>query len=271
MPRGWYDYFGNALPEEPTEEDIAKRDFNLRIMADKKPYFMCYIYPSLMTKYKDYIRAAERKCLFQFGIPIQSLLSMDADDMTEEQVSFVTYYYSRMPVSNNNCVMNRICRKIESLFPSGAQFAGIERPFDYSILKSNTHYTKHHYYAVKELYDEYMARLQEAASQARRQRKDSSARAMEKENFLREFVESVEAACSNSKELCDIVLDICYRKEGTKQFAWDVCGRQILANLLEHTDGVIRYPIVDPDGDFEYGGNRFSMFRKESTEWAKSL
>ena len=42
---------------------------------------------------------------------------------------------------------------------------------------------------------------------------------MLKEEYIRKCVE----ICPNEDELCNIVLDICYTTNNSKQFAWDVC------------------------------------------------
>ena len=69
---------------------------------------------------------------------------------------------------------------------------------------------------------------------------------------------------TNEDELCDIVLDICYTKEKSKQFAWDICGTVILKNLLNKNHNIINYPkMVSEDGDFEYCGKLFKMYKKE--------
>ena len=38
-----------------------------------------------------------------------------------------------------------------------------------------------------------------------------------------------------------------------------MCGGEIIQNLLRRNEGVISYPMIDPDGDIEYGGNTFSL------------
>lgn len=275
MPRGWFDYFGNALPENPTEEDIAKREFNLRIMADKKPYFMGYIYPKVMKDYKAFMKEVKFKCGFVYRAGIEDLLQLPEDKCTDEQQAFVHYYQNRMPVGNNNCVMNRICRKIEAEFGSKTKFDGITEPFDYSILMSDAGYSKYYFYIIKKLFEEHKQRMQDFMKQekvrnVRTSMSETDAR-MARENFVREFKEAAYSQCSNAEELCNIVVELCYRKEGTKQFAWDVCGDKILQNLLKKSGGFLSYPILDPDGDFEYGGWTFSMIRKESDVWAKLL
>lgn len=65
MPKYWYNRSSNSAEEFPDEEE---RKFNLRILADKKPYFMRYIYPNLMSQYRNYIKNTDKKCLREFRI-----------------------------------------------------------------------------------------------------------------------------------------------------------------------------------------------------------
>ena len=89
MPKAWYDRSANKLSDEPTEDEIRKREFNLRILADKKPYFMRYIYPELMRDYNTYMRNADVKCLREFRISLADLQALDADKLTDDQRDFL--------------------------------------------------------------------------------------------------------------------------------------------------------------------------------------
>jgi len=57
-----------------TQEEILKKQFNNKICGDKKSYFMCYIYPSLLKRYKEYRRSAERMCRVNFACKLNDLL-----------------------------------------------------------------------------------------------------------------------------------------------------------------------------------------------------
>ena len=77
------------------------------------------------------------------------------------------------------------------------------------------------------------------------------------------FRRKCEEICSNEDELCDIVLDICYKRETTKQFAWDICSNVIIKNLLKNNGNKIHYPkMVKGEGEFEYCGENFVMCEK---------
>ena len=81
------------------------------------------------------------------------------------------------------------------------------------------------------------------------------------------FRSRCEIICPNEDELCNIVVDLAYQTEGTKSFAWDICGDVILKNLLIRKNNTIHYPVItDNDGDFEYCGKNFTMYERKITD-----
>ena len=74
-----------------------------------------------------------------------------------------------------------------------------------------------------------------------------------------EFIQQCAKVCPNKTTLCDIVLDVCYKKSSSKRFAWEMCGPEIIQNLLARSGGAIRFPTKDEDGEITYCGKRFSM------------
>jgi len=265
MPRSWYDRHSNKLPEEYSDEDVQARDFNLRIIADKKPYFMRYIYPTLMSQYNTYIKNTRLKCLREFRMDVAELMAIPEDERTAEQSDFVRYYLGRMPVGMNDCVMNRICRIFEKEFDGYLKLNYSGNSFDTAIMKNGLEYTRNQYMAVSKLYKQHNERLMEQV-QALKNGRDAELeeRAWRASNLQRIFQEECLKVCSNSQQLCDLVIDICYQRVGTQQFAWDVCGGQIVENLLKRNDYMISYPVQDDCGDILYGGQRFRMVRKRS-------
>lgn len=258
MPRAWYDFHANKLPDNPSENDIERRELGLSVLADKKPYFMRYIYPALMTDYNTYIKNTNVKCLREFRMELKELLSADQDNLSERQKEFVHYYHSRMPVGMNDCVMNRICRRFEKEFDGWLKLHASKEDFDYSILKDeDVEYTKAQYYAVSKLYAQHNERLQAFRQCQKKTRVEPDG--WDTQNIRRVFTEESFKICSNSKVLCNIVVDLCYHKVGSQQFAWDICGSEILMNLLRKNGFKISFPALDPDGDITYGGNKFCM------------
>lgn len=131
IPDTWYNWIANKLSKAKDSDE--KKDFwiNRKIIADKKPYFMQYIYPSERVELNNYKKKNNEKCLMRFRITLDELLQKE--NKTKEEERFIYCYYDRMPLGNAPCTINRICWKIEELFDG--KYCNIESNFDYSILK----------------------------------------------------------------------------------------------------------------------------------------
>lgn len=262
MPKDWYDRAANRITDDLSEEEVQRRLFNLRVLADKKPYFMRYIYPNLMSQYNTYIKNTDKKCMREFRQTIEELMAKSPDELTQAEAEFIDYYIQRMPVGMHPCVMNKICRRFEEEFDNYFLKNISEEDFDYSIMKSGQEYTTTQYNAIAKLYEQYTKRLQEYMQFSKRERIDEDESATKRSLMVRDFKVECERACSNSAQLCDIILDLCYRRSGSKQFCWDICSEEIIENLLKNNDNTIYFPVQDEDGDIEFCGKRFTLESK---------
>ena len=165
--------------------------------------------------------------------------------------------------------MNRICRRFEKEFDGYLGRHNAETAFDYALMKSGAEYSRAQYNAILKLYEGYNKRLRSYAVFANYERVDEYDSFSKMLEMKSEFIQECAKACPNRSVLCDIVLDICYTRSSTKRFAWEVCGDEIIHNLLMKNGGVISYPALDTSGDIVYGGNRFSMkyTRQEDEVW----
>lgn len=262
MPKDWYDRAANRITDDLSEEEVQRRLFNLRVLADKKPYFMRYIYPNLMSQYNTYIKNTDKKCMREFRQTIEELMAKSPDELTQAEAEFIDYYIQRMPVGMHPCVMNKICRRFEEEFDNYFLKNISEEEFDYSIMKSGQEYTTTQYNAIAKLYEQYTKRLQEYMQFSKRERIDEDESATKRSLMIRDFKVECERACSNAAQLCDIILDLCYRRSGSKQFCWDICSEEIIDNLLKNNDNTIYFPVQDEDGDIEFCGKRFTLESK---------
>jgi hypothetical protein len=254
MPPEWHDRHNvNKI------EDEEKRRFYLRIVADRKPYFMRVIYPTLMWQYNTYLKNTNKNALREFQMTVPELQALPESALTERQKDFLRYYEVRMPVGDHNCVMNRICHRFEDTFDGYLGRHNAETAFDYTIMKSGVGYSKRQYDAICELCEEYNSRLSNYVVYTKYERTDDFDAYLETERLRVEFEESCAKLCSNRYVLCDILLDICYRRNSTKRFAWAICGEEIVENLLRANGGIIRYPEADDTGDLEYNGSTFRV------------
>lgn len=254
MPRSWHDRHAVGQIEDP-----AKREFYTSIVADKKPYFMRLIYPDLMRQYNTYIKNTNKNAMREFSLSVDQLLQIPETGLTERQAEFLKYYHQRMPVGTGDCVMNKICRRFEEEFDGYIGAHNRTYPFDYTIMKSGVEYTPSMYNCIHRLYDDYSKRIRSYAVFASYERVDEYDSYFKMQEIREDFIRECAKACPNKKVLCDIVLDICYTRTASKRFAWDICGSEIIHNLLAKNNEMIYYPVRNDDGGITYCGERFSV------------
>lgn len=254
MPREWHDRHSVNMIE-----DAETRRFYLKLVADKKPYFMRIIYPALMKQYNTYIKNTNKNAMREFQMTVDEMLALPHSELSDRQKDFLRYYESRMPVGNNNCVMNRICRRFEREFDGYLGRHNVDTDFDYTIMKSGVEYSRTQYNSILKLYENYNKRLRNYAVFANYERVDEYDAFSQMLEMRNEFMQECTRICQNRFALCDIVLDICYKKSSTKRFAWEMCGDEIIQNLLARNGGILSYPTLDAGGWVEFGGNRFAV------------
>ena len=257
MPRLWYD-------RHAANKSEGDAKFQRSIVADKKPYFMRYIYPMLSKQYNTYIKNTDKNALREFQMTVAELKSIPKSDLTERQEEFLRYYDFRLPVGINPCVMNKICWRFEDEFDGHIGKHNSAIKFDYSIMRSEDEYTTKQFNSIKRLYDDYNKRLVNYAIFADYERIDDCDSFATLSVMNDEFRKECYKICPNASMLCNIILDICYTRSSTKRFAWNMCGSEIIHNLLIKNDNKISYPTLDCDGDIEFCGNKFIV---ETTEF----
>lgn len=257
MPRTWHDRHSvNKL------EDDAEREFYRKIVADKKPYFMRYIYPTLMKQYNTYIKNTDRNALREFQMTVSEMKKLPYESLTDRQKDFLRYFDYRMPVGVGDCVMNKICRRFENEFDGYINKHNMSVKFDYTIMRNNADYSNSQFNAIKKLYDDFNKRLRNYAIFADYERIDDCDSSKEMSAMNDEFRKECSIICQNEDSLCNIILDICYTRSSTKRFAWSMCGHNIIHNLLLKNNNTISFPVIDCNGDIYYCGERFSVISK---------
>lgn len=254
MPRGWYD-------RRSVAEDCENKELYTTIAAERKPYFMRYIYPNLMREYNTFIKTANRNSLMEFNKTLEELLATDKEDMTEREQEFVHYYHLKLPVGAGDCVMNRICRRFEEEFDGYIGKHSPECPFDYSILKNDSEYSKSQVGAIRSLITSYNNKVKSFEAFSKYERLDDDDYYEGLSLIDEEFASSCDKVCPDSDVLCNIAIDICYSTHVGKRFVWKFSSPSIIKTLLNNNGGVINIPVLDENGDVEYAGKRFSVKR----------
>lgn len=253
MPKWWYEFRGqrDALEVLPSMYST--------IVSDRKPYFMMYIYPDVKREYTKFIEQVNKDCRFDFDVSMDELMAIPKEDLTEDQEKFLFYVNKMNPVGTDLCVMNQICWKVEDAFNGYVYKANKSKEFNYKFMLSGCGYTDYDYQKIKGIYKRYAERVSEEQRAKSRYRVDEGTLVERRNATYQGFVQECWNACPNADELLDIVLDLCYPTNNSKQFAWDMCGGRIVFNMLKNHDYTIRVPVKSENGDFTYAGDIFCV------------
>ena len=248
-----------------TQEQI---EFDKSIIASHKPYFMTYVYPKLRSENNKYIKNSKSGVVRRFGKyglrTIEDLYKYDNKSIQMEQ--YLECYHILSPVGNNPCIVNRIAWIFENEFNSYlSKLSKIEKDSDkqfcnYDILKSNLAYSKSNYDKILQIYKNYSNLIKKYQQRKRIEKIDKFESWLQFQNYITWFQDECYRICQSEEELNNIVIDICYKTESSKQFAWDMCGNVMLKNLLNRNGWQAVYPYcVEQDGEFQYFGKEFVM------------
>lgn len=258
-PKHWYDYKTNRInidmeTGEILDDDktVEEKRFNLKIMANKKPYFFIYNYPALMSEYNSLMAENDTLSRVNFRKPFEDLLI--SEDKSEEEMKFVEHSNRLSPIFNNPCTMNIICHKIENLFKDVKSKIGDSSKFDYNIYKSNKRYKKDLLESVSKIIKEYKSELKNVR---KRVSSDNLNTEQVKQSLRQQVLQNLSIACPNEETLTNIILDITYGKNVNKEMAWSLVGDGIIKNLLNKNNNIIKHIKLDDDGDIEWNGYKF--------------
>ena len=259
MPIEWHDSFAVGRME-----DGEKKELYRRIVADRKPYFMKYIYDSLAHQYKEYRKKVDMNAYRQFGMNIDEMLALEEIELSEAQKTFLEYYEKLMPVGDGDCIMNKICHRFESEFDNKKNsFWHNAEQFDYSSLIGDSEYTTYQRDKILVLFNEYKDRVSRYMKIANAQGEDDESRVQALATIKQEFIAECQKMCPNEQTLYNIIIDVAGHKNETKKFVWDMCGDTIIDNLLEKNNNRFEYPIMSETGDVSFGGYNFEVVERE--------
>lgn len=256
MPKNWYISSENIAKDDDSDEIKAKKELDQRLCAAKKPYFFGYNYTTLKQEYDAFVRDTDEHIQSVTGKSIRDLLKNDGK-LHENEQKILEFYKKRLPLDVSPSTMNRICWAIEDEFDGVDVFENVD--FNYSIYKSGIEYSKEDYELIKlkcEAYKQKKRDINKKKFVDREDMEESAADQIIKLNA--ELEETCFSICSNEQVLCEILLDICYQDGIDVSIVWSLCGNIIVEKLAKKS-GVYSFPERNDDGDFDYGGVKFSM------------
>lgn len=255
-PKHWNSLSANNIEDDDDEYIIAKKEFNKKLVA-KKPYFFIYNYDYVGSNYKKYVSNANANAKLRFGKEIEELNK--SQNITEDERIFMENYRKYLPVDCSPGTINRICWKIEQEFPTLDVLPDVI--FDYHILTSESVYTMENFHLIEDMYNDYIKIVRDIKKRYAKRDDNLADSDMSEDIDLakEEFKAQCLSVCNNEKELTNILIELCYNSNSSKFVVWDLCGDQIIRNLLDKFGNKYTFPIKDVNGDIEFDGERFSL------------
>ncbi len=184
------------------------------------------------------------------------------ENKTEKELEFIRNYEFGSPVNVTPCLCNKIAWMVEEHFRDVSLLYKSE-PFDCELLKNpNVQYSTRMFNRIKEIKEKYDKAIKSMIichySNINSKEDEMSVMSF-KESMASEFREQCLKVCTDEEVLCNIVVDLCYTTNKSKQFAWDLCGNIMIRNLLKHNNYTLQFPLQSEDGDFTYKGLTFKM------------
>lgn len=250
MPKEWYDYHTNFIKDDDSDKVIAKKKFNQRICAFKKPYFFGYNYPSLKAEYDKQMSEINSNLKNMFCKTYEEMKK--SDNLTDTERDTLNAYSAKICLDMSPSTMNRICWAIESHFDHQIVNDGVNT-FSYQVYKSDADYSYHNFIAVMKVCREYEMQLANLSKESI----CGNGGDLDKTQLVEMLHAKCSAVCPNEKELCDILLDLCYGGTLNKSIVWTLCGHVIVDNLLAKNNMQLTYPMCSNKG-YLCCGSRFT-------------
>ena len=255
--------------ENDTQSEIERKQFNNRIVADKKPYFMGYIYPKMLEDHKKYLRKNNMKTMRKAGKNINELF--DKKERTETEEQLIMQYNRFQPTLKNKCLMNELCAYIERADFDLKFFKKTnksEEKFDYKKLLSDDYVVRPKsvlYERVDNLIKKYKSRLQDInfstnllmSSDMSKKDIEEFVQEISFVNYIYFLERDIERIGIQTAEIYNYFVEIIYEKyKQGYNIIWDIFYEDVLEKL---NTGKMTVPVEDENGDVIYFGKRYSL------------
>lgn len=256
MQKTWYMLKECKQKEEYTDEYNEKMAFYEKICAHKKPYYFGYVYSGLMKEYREITNQAKTNARQKFKMELEDMIAMyeNGEPISDNHKIFIEKFFWNLNLDRSESTCNMICWEIENIFDNQKWFSP-EKVDLYSIVRSD-------YESSPNLLDK-ITKTCKAAEKKRAVKclieylVDDGECDAEYQNVDYDLSDVLYEICNNEEQLCDLLLDYCYKYNGNKEILWNMCGETIVRRLMNNNQ--LWYPALDENGSFEVQGKKYSM------------
>jgi hypothetical protein len=253
IPEFWSKW--KKIKPDMSEDESEQIRINNKIIADKRPYFMKWLYPEYMRKFRRFEETYENISMSKFHLTMRQL--QDKNDKNEKEQTVVKNYFRYHPFILSDCLMNCVCRYMESKVREIRLCVGKD-DFDCSVLMDSD----------VEISEDKLSKMLKIFEQYKYGKKTKIG--LEKYENFGQFVKEMQKKAykevsSNAVELANLSVHINYKMfpKSNKDFCWHVFGEDILKNVYKNRQENVLVPAACETGDIEYLGKRYMMTNAE--------
>lgn len=206
-------------------------------------------------------------CELRYCVSLESLKKIPEKDLTDDQKKFIMLYNKYLPVIETDCVMNKICKYIESKDFQIKQKVKTSEDFDWRILVTDN------FQISKTLYAQICEKVYDVFNQWKIEEKDKKKKRVakigidfedfqSKEGKYIDLKQQLESICSNEEQLTNHLVYLFYvdKPSYNKTILWYIVGKQIFETVKNKTSSYY-IPIKNPSGSLEFLYEKYSIER----------
>lgn len=253
FPEHWTKWQNPDKPNDKfTKEEI---EFNNKLLIEKRPYFMKYLYPKYKVEYNEHRKRYDYLCYRLYGIHIDELLNLE--NKTDEQIELAEKYNRFNPFLETDCPMNNICRYMEKEVAEIKINAKKKSPdYIFDILfNKNIEITEDQIKEMEKVYKRYKKRNSQNKNMKNTLKAEGENLQVREELFDLNF----DYISDDIQRLANLAVYVNYYlyPSSSKNFCWDLFGDGIVLNIYDNSNHNFKLPILDENGSIEYMGKKY--------------
>ena len=242
------------VTDKMTEIEKNDSNFKNKLIINRRPRFMIYLYPEYMRKYKNHQDIYQNYCESFYGYSLEDLINKQDKSNYEKEI--YKKYQEFNPYIDSESIMGIICAYMENSI-NEIKLNLKDGDLDISCLFNSK------YLPVD---NQKLNLMQNAYKQFRSIKEGIYNYNDTTESIGNKIVElnnwCYENISNNSAELANLSLQVSYKEYsgiGNRDFCWKVFGKEIIENLIENGYDRAKVPLVDKFGNIHYLGKRYSL------------
>lgn len=260
IPPSWINY--KKITSDDFQVEKEQKEFLNSILLNKHPYFFTYLYNGTKQKYKKHVKSYNITCQQKFGMSMDEL--KQCKRKTKEQLDFLSVYEKLSPVIDSDCVMNNLCRYIESVDFGIKNLIKDSSNENYSLLMNNDYleFDEDKYRDIVTVFTQYKKTINQLSSLNAKSDKNSFDEELYKTILGQheKLKSKMNEICSNVYELVNYLIYLFYvdQPNSNKDVLWNVYGSYIFENVKKNTSSFF-IPVKSEDGEIEYLNNKYKL------------